>query len=422
MTPAFLPLRLVESHFLALEALWSHQRGEVFSTLAPESPLVAERARRRAARNLAALARNKEEAVRHALVELQSSSPGAAYTAARVLAALAPEACLDAQGRVRLQAPSQDAIVAALSDARLMDRPNVARFELSDPSGCEVASASATPPEAALWATLLRPDPTAGLALAARATPLPRWARAVLFRHAFEPVSANTDARGERTRGRALFALGAHFARRSVEDQRAFAALVDTTIGAAISSRAHPDSRALFAMSVVGHSATARRIADKIEREPTLDLLYALGMLGFPRDAPQLARLTELGRLPSPQQRAIATEAMRALYLMSGRRFETTKGREKVPDTAAAVAFADEWAALPFASTRHHLGVPLDQVPAEGAPPSFRWLHAVLTGAPRALAGAAPIGLIDDRPRRLSRFFAIDPPCHFERGQREVTS
>lgn len=410
-----LPLRMVESHFSALAGIWLTERADVFSTQVSESALARDRRAKRAAAHLAALRRNRDDAVHHGGLELQSPSFGAVYTAARVLAHVAPEACLDRDGRVVVRASREDAVVAALSDARLP-----ASFDLTNPAACAIASASRPISEGALWATLLRPDPTFGMVLAARAEILPGWARALLFRWALRPFDATS--RAERHRAGALLALGRHFARRSVNEQRGFAALVDSTLGALLCQNLARSPQGILAMSVVGHAPTAARIAREVEREPCLDAVFALGILGFPRDAPLLARLMRIDRGASEPEQSIAVEAMRALYLMTGRLFTVSPsradGRRMAPDHVSAAEYAAAWSEQAAALTRHHLGVSLEAEhsdPAQPAP-SHRWIRAVLTGATSDLTQQlAPSSVVDNRPRRLSRFFSVEPPRYLER-------
>ncbi|MFO0619522.1 MAG: hypothetical protein U0414_43445 [Polyangiaceae bacterium] len=267
-------------------------------------------------------------------------------------------------------------------------------------------------PHGVLIRHLFSQEPRAGLWAAARATRVPDWTIARLG----TLVMQEQPTAIARYRPLAIYAWGVAAARRHGAPDPSFAALIDGLLGDTLCHEQAEDARAgiganatLLAMSVVGHVATAARIARAIELSgPTVDKLFALGLLGVPRFADVLVATMR------SSNEALRLEALRAIYLMTGRMF--VEGGEEsmrddgigaVPDPGAAEAF--------FAGWRHrhdlarlHLGVALAR-DGDG-PASSRLLNAILTGRPRQLGSLSLPGLFDGRARLGTAPFTIAPP------------
>ena len=163
-----------------------------------------------------------------------------------------------------------------------------------------------------------------------------------------------------------------------------------------------------MALAVVGHAATARRVFERIQRcGASLDTLFTLGLLGIPKYA---RPLLDAMRAEEP---AIRSEAIRGMYLMTGRMFveggaPAEDGRNLVPAHDTAEAFVRTWSARESIE-RFHLGDSLSR-PAPDGPPSARLLRAILTGSPRELGVRSLPGLFDGRARGGASLYSIALP------------
>lgn len=371
--------------------------------------LAAEVQRQREA-HLRCLRFRREEAVRESLLRLHSGAYSCVANAAHVVAALDPAQAVSERGEILLRARRSHAITEGVARAGILARPMI-----GDDRSVEAYSRREDVPEGVLIRHLLTPTPRAGLLAAARATKLPGWAVSHIACLALDTrASVPSNAACQPL---ALYALGAWAARRLGFADPSMASLVDSALRASVCDERPADAAVgiganatLLAMALVGHVATARRIARSIEVSgATQDKLFALGLLGVPIVADALVAQM------SSSHPALRAEALRALYLMTGRMF-VVGGEQAMrhdgdglePDPAAAEIFLRTWPHRHVVG-RFHLGRPLDR-DDEKAPASFQLLRAILTGRPRALGAESLPGLFDGRSRVRATPFSICAP------------
>jgi hypothetical protein len=403
--PPYLPLDTVAEHLDAVEGLWLTRHLERFSTL--RHGLLLEPWSRRLEAHIRALAHRSEDTVRETSLRLASIHRSRVFAAAYALFRVAPRACLEADGRIRLRSRHMAAVVEAMQRAPAFGRPPVI-----DPIADEADSPRAPAAEGRLIAHLLSLDPRAGLVAASRAKAVPSWARRRILKLAVAKPQARTYAH----RNLALFAWGAIAARENGGcASPAFASLADGLLGDTIfhndegNASASGDSMpGVLVLALLGHAANARRIGRRIEQGgPSPVLLYALGLLGIPRHSTPLL----LG-LSARDPRA-RTEAVRALYFLTGEMFVAgdrpirPDGSFLEPDLRRAEAYLSKWRHR-SSLQRFHLGQSL-ALDIGGAPPSFQYLRAIQSGQPLHLAAEHLPGLFDGRPRTFAPAFSILP-------------
>jgi hypothetical protein len=388
----YLPPRLAEEHLTAIEGLWLRREHETRALLPTTFDSVAWSAEIEA--RLHALELRREEAIREASLRLASPLHSEVFAAAYCLLRLAPEQCVTSDGRVLLRSQRPRAVCEAVG---LVAEPKLPWP--GDDIALEGHSMRRSIPDGVLLASLASPSPRAGLIAAARRAPLPAFAKETIMRLAVGDCGEQLLAH----RPLALYAWGVSQARVEGGADPAFAGLVDVMLGDSIFERVPRHGEAgvdplanLHVLALLGDAATSGRIARRIRMVgPTLDLVFALGLLGIPRDAPLLVEALSAG------DASLKREALRALAMVTGRWFVEgglTDGRREVDglalDVDGAHRFLIGWTER-ASMARHHLGRLLRSDDVD-APPSFRLLKGLLAGEPVV---ALP-GLLDGRPRR----------------------
>lgn len=332
MTPAFLPLRLVEEHLDALEGLLA-RREALRLDRRPVAASVAKVGREVELR-LRALALRRSEALHEASLRLHARSPGAVRAAAAVLLSLDRSRLIE-DGRVRLVGRTAMACLPLLCD---LPRELVATFgELDGPALVARATHGLASDEGirrAAWSSDSTVRWAGLLAGAAQRDPS-------ALEPALEVLKGWSGGRWDAlTRRSALFAIGRLVSRHP--DDTGPAGLVEALLGA----RVFELPGAALIGALFGHVATGLRLHEGIRQNgPRDEWVTALGVLGLPEMLSDADDWVAKGQL-SPGN---LSHARHALF---------GEGR---------VAAGKE---------RQHLGRRLTDLPLAGSeqPPSAQWL------------------------------------------------
>ena len=382
-SPPYLPLRLVAEQLDSLEGLWSRRPALVFHKRLDPSHL--QRLDDRLIALLDGLRLRREEAIHEATLRLVSPVLSECATAARVLPHLDVGRVLGHDGQVSFR-PRRDVIHWAL---RCAPRELA---EAASPSALAALELRArhgllTPDELIPHLDPGSPAQLTALRAAALVRPSDPLLSACL-RVAFRDPPSEQAATAV---AHALFALGVAFA--CAPERAAFPALVDAVLGDALFDR----PLAVRVMAVFGDAVTARRVAARARSQPSPELAFCLGLVGFPAHADMLADWVTRG----PE--LLASEAVRALHTMSGEwavggPIEALRddGKGLIPDAGRARVLARKCTTA--GTGRLHLGHDVTAPPSAKAPASLHWLHEITVGAPNA-AWEVPEGLLEARSR-----------------------
>ncbi len=396
----FLPLELVREHLDALEGELLRRSARAFTTRAPASRMPAPQPSRLDL-HLRGLKTHLVAAQGEAALRAQSPLYSEAYAGTFVLGRLSPAECLGRGGEIRVRARNRLAVAAALRDAEVPFR-----VRASDSLSLEAA---ARVPDGVLLAGLGNVAPRPGLLAAIHDPRASVWVKRSLENIVCGGAPEDSAL--------AILALGRAQARGRSGVPSGFQAWLDLVLGEELFSGALGET--LIAAALVGGRATANRIQKQLaDAGPTLDLVYALGILGDPETAPAL------GDLLTSKHPRIAEEALRSLYLMTGELFveggvagvrdDGRLATGAAPDREAAIRFIEPWRhrlRSAGAPPRVHLGAALGTTAGPNTDaPSFRFLRATAMGAPLNGMPALLPGLCADYPRRRGGLFDILPP------------